>query len=751
MTETVTQGDPYVYNVQRWLNNTYQGYTSSGRYEEVVENGKVTWDTIYGLIRALQIELGIQETADNFGSGTESAFCNQYPNGIHQQDDDDDSEKNIYGIIQGALLCKGYSTGVNTPTLHFYNGTGSAIKELKADAGIDNSSSTVTLNIMKALLSMDYFYSYDNSEKVRNIQTIQRYLNRNYEDYIGLQPCDGIYGRGTNTALIYAIQAEGGLPISVANGNFGPTTKACCPTIPYTGVETDYYYNVFSNDSIKRFTKLINMGLYVNGFGDGTFSDTINETLLRLFQNKYAIPETGICDITTWMSLFVSCGDINRSAIACDCATIINNDNVSVLINNNYEYIGRYLSGTTVDGTSKALSTGELKILFQNGIRLFPIFQGDATYIDYFNENQAIEDATDAVNYANNLNLQFGSIIYFAVDFDAMDVQITNSIIPYFAKLYETFMTSSGGKYRVGVYGTRNLCSRVCSSGYAVSSFVSDMSTGFSGNLGFSIPDNWALDQFDTITISSNGQSIEIDKDGFSGNYMGISQEYYDVEHNELDNSILENGNTVRLLINTTGSSIPVYKTKGILYTPLGSTYKKVDGPIIGYINPNDFYMRYALQNQSNDNIHRVMFNDGTDVKIGYIEEKTNYVTLNPYSDAAIRAQILDGQDDFTGYEYDPSDDTYIFHQYDEQSARYFYINKPVPYFNTSGVYQGMLQKGDYIKIVTEDLSTPGYTKPWCLYVDMIKKNGNSEYEAFGNYVSVGIEYASSGSERAWY
>ncbi|WP_232222908.1 glycoside hydrolase domain-containing protein [Jeotgalibaca sp. PTS2502] len=42
--------------------------------------------------------------------------------------------------------------------------------------------------------------------------------------------------------------------------------------------------------------------------------------------------------------------------------------------------------------------------------------------------------------------------------------------------------------YRVGVYGTRNVCSQVTSAGSAVTSYVSNMSSGFSGNLGFKMP-----------------------------------------------------------------------------------------------------------------------------------------------------------------------------------------------------------------------------------------------------------------------
>ena len=53
---------------------------------------------------------------------------------------------------------------------------------------------------------------------------------------------------------------------------------------------------------------------------------------------------------------------------------------------------------------------------------------------------------------------------------------------------------SYDNKYRIGVYGSRNICQKVCSLTKAESSFVADMSTGYSGNLGYSMPSNWAFE-----------------------------------------------------------------------------------------------------------------------------------------------------------------------------------------------------------------------------------------------------------------
>ena len=533
---TTTVGDPYVFNVQHWLNTNYGQYVESGRYNLIQENGKTGWATINAMIRALQIELGISVTADNFGDGTVQAFNKNYPSGVHQQQDDDSSEKKIYGIIQGALLCKGYATGVNTPTLHFYNGTGNAIKKLKQDAGIDSSSSTVTLNVMKALLSMDYFYSYNTSDKTKKMQKIQRYLNANYEEIIdGLIPCDGIYGRGTNKALIYAIQTEEGMPKSVANGNCGPSTKKCLPKIPYAGsyqkdgktYGLSYSGSKYGDDSINNFKKLLNIALYFNGFGSGNIDSNLDLSALNDFQTKHSLLCNNECDYTTWLSLLISCGDTSRSVDACDCATILTKEKAQTLYNNGYRRVGRYLSGTAAGNVSKALTKEELQIASDEGLYIFPIYQSSANKVSYFTVKQASFDVKDAYEHARSLQLPTGTNIYFAVDCDPVDEQITNYIIPYFKKLNEIMNDKYNNIYTISIYGTRNVCNRVSEKGYAIYSFVSDMSTGFSGNLGFTLPDNWSFDQITTTTIGSGSGKIEIDKDASSGEDLGLIGDLY--------------------------------------------------------------------------------------------------------------------------------------------------------------------------------------------------------------------------------
>ncbi|MDT3393433.1 MAG: DUF1906 domain-containing protein [Bacillota bacterium] len=67
--------------------------------------------------------------------------------------------------------------------------------------------------------------------------------------------------------------------------------------------------------------------------------------------------------------------------------------------------------------------------------------------------------------------------------------------------------------YNVGIYGTRNVCSHALAAGAAKTCFVSNMSTGFSGNLGYKMPEKWGFDQFVEYSIGS----LPIDQVAASG------------------------------------------------------------------------------------------------------------------------------------------------------------------------------------------------------------------------------------------
>lgn len=484
--------DQMVLQTQQWLNKTYGDKPGFG---SVITDGNTGWDTINGLIRALQIELGITATANNFGADTTRKFNERYPHGVKQQDDSDESKSNVYSIIQGALWCKGYSTS-NNITQHFYSGTGRAVKELKNDMGIGGDS-TVTIDVMKALLSMQQFVLLNRYGGTGVVRIIQQTVNRTYKDYTGIIPCDGLYGREMNTALIQILQSLEGYSPDDATGNFGHGTRRNLKTISRQ--------NASSYGKWVWLAKAVLNCIRYDCLQNENWDDDFAEQLTK-FQKDYKLPVSGALDVNTWMSLLTSKGNPDRKAKACDTRFEITSELLNTLKRDGYEIVGRYLTG----GSFKEIREGELKRIVDGGLKYFPIFQENGRNLSDFTYQKGLEHGKKASEAALSKGVP-ATVIYFAVDMDIYDYQIDSNIIPYFKGINETI----DSRYSVGIYASRNVCTRISNVGLSVSSFVSDMSTGFSGNLGFPIPKNWNYDQFHEI--SGYGGKWDLDKVAYNG------------------------------------------------------------------------------------------------------------------------------------------------------------------------------------------------------------------------------------------
>ncbi|MDT3767086.1 DUF1906 domain-containing protein [Gleimia hominis] len=504
-----------VLKTQQWLNKTYKNRTGFG---SVGEDGQTGWGTINALIRALQIELGITHTANNFGPGTQSRFTKRWPGGISQSD----ARDNIHGIIQGALWCKGYPGEYGGITTTFTDNVASSIRKVKSDIGLADTSATVDLELMMVLLSMKQFRLLSAYGGKSTVRTIQQEINRRYRAYTGIIPTDGLYGREMNKALIQVLQAIEGFTAAEATGSFGAGTRSRLQTI--SGGSSEWVW-------------LGTTALVCNGFGERAVKawDSSIPDGIKNFQNTYKIPQTGVFDPTTWMSLLTSKGDPNRACVACDTRFEITDELAGCLKADGYQIVGRYLSEPNQANKKesdyfKALRSGELEGIVKHGLKYFPIFQEYSTKLSHFTPESGARHAREATTAALRLGIP-GTVIYFAVDFDATDPQVTSHILPYF----KAVKANLGGGYGVGIYASRNICTRVAEAGYTVSSFVSDMSTGFSGNLGFPIPNNWAFDQFHEI--SGYHGRWDLDRVAYSGRSTACSTVVENVHAGEYNSS----------------------------------------------------------------------------------------------------------------------------------------------------------------------------------------------------------------------
>lgn len=499
--------DPLILAVENWLNNNYSDNPAFGYLEPEGRPG----NTVVGrLIMALQIELGISNPVPTFGPATEAAFQNMSRNQF-----DEGERYNLVYILQGAFWAKGYSPG--TFDGRFNSTTEFAVQNFQSDVGFENTSGVVDVKLMKALLNTDGFrLSTTGSPIIRNIQQI---LNTEYAGgYFDYIPTNGVYERQTNRALIFALQIEIGLG-NVANGSYGPATITNTPTLTPGNSQT-------------RANRVLQFALAVNGYSGGTFNgeySSIVEDEVRSFQAFMTLPATGIANMPTIKQLLTSNGYVERSAVACDASMIINSSTASTLEQNGYEIIGRYLTGTVAGLRSKAMTFDELSILQGRGIKVFPIYQDGGSYASYFNADQGSADAKEAITETYRLGFPEGTTIYFAVDFDVYDYQISQLIIPYMTSAREIFDANSSNpnmpSYELGVYGPRNVCIRCAEEPtiHTEYSFVANMSTGFSGNLGFPMPENWSFGQFFETSVGSGSGYLEIDKNDYSGRDNGAS------------------------------------------------------------------------------------------------------------------------------------------------------------------------------------------------------------------------------------
>lgn len=604
--------DEMVLRVQQWLNETYG---NDSRFNRVNENGKTGWETIYGLRRALQIELGIQNTSDSFGPTTYS-LCPTITQG---------TENNMVYIIQGGLWCKGYNPGGFNG--YYGPGTYAAVKALKSDAGFPSASGNMQRDFMKALLDMSAFVCLPQGKE--EIRKIQQQLNYDYYDYYQISPCDGLYNREMNKMLIYALQKELGISKSSATGTWGPTTISNCK---------QKLFGVGSSDPL---VKLVRYAVVCNGFSvstsSSTYDSTLDDVLQSFCESLSIVKQVGKCNYTVIKSLLSSNGDTDRSALGCDTATRLSSAQIQTIKNAGYKFVGRYISNTPGGTLNKALTRNEMENILNSGLKLFYIFQESNNSASDFNVENGIEQAKRALSAIYKLGIPNKATIYFAVDCDPLDTEIIPNVLNYFISIFNVF-DEHREQYGIGVYGTRNVCQKLKEHfGKYIHVFVSDASYGFSGNLGFTIPNNWAFDQFKTdITIGSGNGQVSIDKVAVSYrddcNYGDLIP-FYEEEEDDDDSdyqmfypTATETAKQGLLMVNLNEKGLHIYKRVRNKKDDFlqGYDYASPKTRDLMYLLPkNAFYVDIGLKQYSaySDRVtHLIKFldNDG-EVNFGFI------------------------------------------------------------------------------------------------------------------------------------
>lgn len=469
--------DVQVFTTQVWLNQTYGAVPG---FVRVAEDGETGWRTVWALRRALQHELGITALSDAFGPATTAAFVAQIGElGPATRRAD------VVRILQGGLWCKGYTGGYGRDGVWDDTITAS-VARLATDMGLPLREA-VDVTMMKGVLSMDAYVLVTRGTPA--VRAAQQLLNRTYSgrrDYT-LVPCDGVYSRDVNKGLVLGLQYELGMADGVANGTFGPATQEA---LAARGT-----VRLGDTDTTRRFVQLFQCALACNGYDvavGGTFDGPTRDAV-EAFQTFACLPVTRAGDYATWASLLVSTGDPKRDGTAADTNVPLLGQRAATLAGLGYTTVGRYLTGK-----EKHLRAGEIEAIHTAGMALVPIYQEWNNAPEHFSRAQGRAQGVAAVRRARQLGIAAGAVLYFPVDFDATDNDVSAVVLPYFRGVREGVSAAVEDEYRVGVYGPRNVCARVTAAGLAELPFVAGLSRAWSGNQGYPLPPGWAYDQVAT-------------------------------------------------------------------------------------------------------------------------------------------------------------------------------------------------------------------------------------------------------------
>lgn len=527
--------DKMVQKVQTWLMEHYNG---KDRFETIKEediDGIAGTGTVRRLIEALQIELNENFNTKiivdgSFGLGTLKGLPAIIGKGYNIP--------NIVCIIQGSLWCKGYSAGEIDGI--YGDGVVAGVRRFQRDAGI-NEDGIIRPYILQGIMNTDgYAFSNNSNSRKSGIHRIQLAMNKYYGLKIGLTAPNGDWDKKSQRNFIKCCQSEWG--ISVVDGVWGDNTMKSAPTLSK---------NVSGYKASKI---LLQMALTLSGNYNGEFTGIFDDATYKAvynFQDTMEIGADGVVGKGTWASLLSTRGNTSRKAKAFDTNVRLTSETAMKYKNLGYTDVGRYLTNVKNGVLDKRITPEELDIIKKTGLKVFPIFQKYGRENDYFTQNQGETDGKEAMLAAINLGFPSTVTIYFAIDYDIYKSDIDKYIVPYFKGIHK----SMGKSYSIGVYGPRAVCNLLYENKLAEYSFVSDMSSGFSSNIGEVMPVNWAYEQF------FEDKSLNIDKCMTSKRSTGVVPDWTNKggNFNEIKN-IYDTVNkylTVILAITNPASSTP--------------------------------------------------------------------------------------------------------------------------------------------------------------------------------------------------
>lgn len=123
------------------------------------------------------------------------------------------------------------------------------------------------------------------------------------------------------------------------------------------------------------------------------------------------------------------------------------------------DFVARYYRHPT--SRWPTLSAEEARTVSSMGKHLVAVFESHSHKPDYFSHESGYLDGMTAYRQAKAIGQPAGSAIYFAVDYNAPQPDISGPIDRYFRGVHAGLAAAAAGRapeYRVGVYGSGAVC-----------------------------------------------------------------------------------------------------------------------------------------------------------------------------------------------------------------------------------------------------------------------------------------------------
>jgi Domain of unknown function (DUF1906) len=166
------------------------------------------------------------------------------------------------------------------------------------------------------------------------------------------------------------------------------------------------------------------------------------------------------------------------------------------------DFVARYYRQPT--SSLPALSPQEARKLHSLGLKIVAVWEHNSPDPENLSYSSGYSDASSAYQQAKAVGQPAGSAIYFAIDFNARELEPAKE---YFRGIAAGLTAASGGRaeYHIGVYGSGAVCDAIKRAGLARYSWLTK-ATSWDGTLDYT---DWDIKQGEALPFSFDNDSNE--------------------------------------------------------------------------------------------------------------------------------------------------------------------------------------------------------------------------------------------------